>query len=109
MNSNDATSSENARTPAEGGYGSPTPEDEMPEGADTNPGSPDPTLQGQDSDAQSLTNDKSLGVPEKNFFDNEDASSDGEPGAGRLGGTDEQFRDELATVDADEDASDDTP
>lgn len=100
MNSNDATSADHAHSTAEGGYGAPTPEDEMPEGADTNPGSPDPTLRGQESDAQSLTSDESLGAPEKNFFDDEDAGSDGEPGAGRLGGTDEQFRDELATADA---------
>lgn len=112
MNSYDATNDEQDPTRAEGGYGAPLPDDELPEGADTNPGSPDPTLRGQESDVESLTSDGSLGVPEKNFFDDEDAGSDGEPGAGRLGGTDEQFRDELATADAGGarvDPSDETP
>ncbi|MHA7175978.1 hypothetical protein ACX80D_04930 [Arthrobacter sp. Sr24] len=79
----------------QGGYGSPTPEDEMPDNAATNPGSPDPTLQGQETDRQALTGDVSLGAPDKNFFEDESAGSDGEPGAGRLGGTDDQFREEL--------------
>lgn len=80
---------------SEGGYGSPTPEDEMPADSSTNPGSPDPTLRGQESDAQALDHDESLGAPDRNFFQDEDAGSDGEPGAGRLGGTDEQFLEEL--------------
>lgn len=79
----------------QGGYGSPTPEDEMPDNAATNPGSPDPTLQGQETERQALTDDASLGAPDKNFFEDERAGSDGEPGAGRLGGTDDQFREEL--------------
>lgn len=61
----------------------------------TNPGSPDPTLHGLESDELSLLDDESLGAPGRNFFENEDVSSDGEPGAGRLGGVDEQFRQEL--------------
>lgn len=93
--------SKDARKPPEGGYGSPTPEQEMPEGAVTNPGSPDPTLRGQESDEGALEGDKSLGAPDRNFFQNEDAGSDGEPGAGRLGGTDDQFREELTPPDAD--------
>ncbi|ALE06226.1 hypothetical protein AL755_13400 [Arthrobacter sp. ERGS1:01] len=100
MNSDDATNGENDPTKAEGGYGAPLPEDEVPGSADTNPGSPDPTLRDQESDVESLTSDGSLGAPEKNFFDDEDAGSDGEPEAGRFGGADEQFRDELATADA---------
>ncbi|WP_104092101.1 hypothetical protein [Arthrobacter sp. GMC3] len=112
MNTYDATNDKHNPAKAEGGYGAPVPEDELPDGADTNPGSPDPTLRGQEGDVEALTSDESLGVPEKNFFDKEDAGSDGEPGAGRLGGTDEQFHDELATADADEarvDPRDETP
>lgn len=101
MNSNDSANSERNHVPVETGYGSPTPEDEMPEGASTNPGSPDPTLRGQESDEQSLGDDKTLGAPDRNFFENEDAGSDGEPGAGRLGGTDDQLREELARAGAD--------
>lgn len=80
---------------AEGGYGSPTPEDEMPDDAATNPGSPDPTLRGQETDEEALSDDVSLGAPDKSFFEDEEAGSDGEPGAGRLGGTDDQYREEL--------------
>ncbi|MEV8182812.1 hypothetical protein [Arthrobacter alpinus] len=80
---------------AQGGYGSPTPEDEMPDDAATNPGSPDPTLQGQETDEEALSDDVSLGAPDKSFFEDEEAGSDGEPGAGRLGGTDDQYREEL--------------
>lgn len=81
--------------PIEGGYGSPTPEDEMPDDAATNPGSPDPTLRGQETDEEALSDDVSLGAPDKSFFEDEEAGSDGEPGAGRLGGTDDQYREEL--------------
>ncbi|POH72678.1 hypothetical protein [Arthrobacter glacialis] len=102
MNSNDSANTERRQEPVETGYGSPTPEDEMPQGAATNPGSPDPTLRGQESDEQALGDDKSLGAPDRNFFENEDAGSDGEPGAGRLGGTDDQLREELARVGADD-------
>lgn len=112
MNSNDPASTERTQEPAATGYGSPAPEDEMPEGAATNPGSPDPTLRGQESDEQSLRDDESLGAPDRNFFENEDAGSDGEPGAGRLGGTDEQLREELSMADADAarlDPADETP
>ncbi|MHA7305217.1 hypothetical protein ACX80E_08220 [Arthrobacter sp. TMN-49] len=101
MNSNDSANTERSQEPVEAGYGSPTPEDEMPEGAATNPGSPDPTLRGQESDEQSLDDDASLGAPDRNFFENEDSGSDGEPGAGRLGGTDDQLREELSRSDAD--------
>ncbi len=97
---------------AEGGYGSPTPEDEMPGDAATNPGSPDPTLRGQESDERALIDDPSLGAPDRNFFEDEDAGSDGEPGAGRLGGTDDQLREELDRSDADAarvDPADETP
>ncbi|AIX99924.1 hypothetical protein ART_0326 [Arthrobacter sp. PAMC 25486] len=99
MNSDEATNPEHRREPAEAGYGSPTPEQEIPEGAATNPGSPDPTL-GQEDDEAALNDDKSLGAPDRNFFENEDAGSDGEPGAGRLGGTDDQLREELSRSDA---------
>lgn len=98
--------------PAEDGYGSPTPEEEIPWDAATNPGSPDPTLRGQESDEQALTDDPSLGAPDRNFFEDEDAGSDGEPGAGRLGGTDDQLREELERSDADAarvDRADETP
>jgi hypothetical protein len=101
MNSNDSANTERNQIPVESGYGSPTPEDEMPEGSATNPGSPDPTLRGQESDELSLGDDESLGAPDRNFFENEEAGSDGEPGAGRLGGTDDQFREELARADRD--------
>lgn len=115
----------------EGGYGSPTPEQELPDGVDavengageslddaavddveedvalseipddaaTNPGSPDPTLAGDENDAAALGGDPSLGAPDKDFFRNEDSGSDGEPGAGRFGGTDDQLHEELASVD----------
>ncbi|SEE30825.1 hypothetical protein SAMN04489740_1093 [Arthrobacter alpinus] len=112
MNSNDPANTERNQIPAESGYGSPTPEDEMPEGSATNPGSPDPTLRGQESDELSLGDDESLGAPDRNFFENEDAGSDGEPGAGRLGGTDDQYREEPARTDdeaVDEDPSEPTP
>ncbi|PYI38650.1 hypothetical protein CVS30_08785 [Arthrobacter psychrolactophilus] len=99
MNNNDSANTELNQIPAESGYGSPTPEDEMPEGSVTNPGSSDPTLRGQESDELSLRGDESLGAPDRNFFENEDAGSDGEPGAGRLGGTDDQYREELARAD----------
>lgn len=101
MNNDEAANQERHQEPAEGGYGSPTPEQEMPEGAATNPGSPDPTLRGQESDEEALNDDKSLGAPDRSFFENEDAGSDGEPGAGRLGGTDDQLREELSRSDAD--------
>ena len=101
MDQDETTDSKDARKPPEGGYGSPTPEQELPEGAATNPGSPDPTLRGQESDEDALDGDKSLGAPDRNFFQNEDAGSDGEPGAGRLGGADDQFREELTPPDAD--------
>ncbi|POH57267.1 hypothetical protein [Arthrobacter glacialis] len=74
-------------------------DDEMPDDAATNPGSPDPTLRGQESDQQALGDDKSLGAPDRSFFQDEDAGSDGEPGAGPLGGTDDQHREELARAD----------
>lgn len=112
MNGNGSTNSEHTTASAETGYGSPTPEDEVPDNADTNPGSPDPTSGGEENDAQSLSSDEGLGVPEKNFLDTEDASSDGKPGAPRLGGTDEQLRDELATPDSGPDGEgrgDETP
>ncbi|WP_425860970.1 hypothetical protein [Arthrobacter sp. TWP1-1] len=102
--------------PEEGGYGSPSPEEEMPDDAATNPGSPDPTLAGQESDEEALQDDKSLGAPDRNFFQEEDTGSDGEPGAGRLGGTDDQLREELdrsgpdeTTSAADSDAPIDVP
>lgn len=70
-------------------------EDEIRGDAATNPGSPDPTLRGQESDEMALDDDASLGAPDKSFFQDEDAGSDGEPGAGRFGGVDQQFREEL--------------
>lgn len=97
---------------AEGGYGSPTPEDEMPGDSATNPGSSDPTLRGQESDERALTDDQSLGAPDRSFFQDEDAGSDGESGAGLLGGTDDQLREELDRSDADAarvDPADETP
>ena len=101
MSSNDSANTESGQVPKESGYGSPTPEDEMPEGSERNAGSPDPTLRGQASDERSLGDDASLGAPDREFFENEDAGSDGEPGAGRLGGTDDQFREELSRADGD--------
>lgn len=112
MNSNDPANTQRGQNPLETGYGSPMPEDEMPQDADTNPGSPDPTLHGEDSDEQSVADDESLGAPDRNFFENEDASSDGEPGAGRLGGTDDQLREELSRSEAESarvDPADETP
>ncbi|RAN76755.1 hypothetical protein B5P43_22335 [Bacillus sp. SRB_336] len=100
------------RQPEESGYGAPTPESEVPPAAATNPGSADPTLRGQQTDAEALTSDPSLGLPEPNSLDNEEDGSDGEPGAGRLGGTDEQFRDEMDASDpaaARVDPADETP
>lgn len=70
-------------------------DDEILADAATNPGSPDPTFRGSENDQMALAGDESLGAPDKNFFENENAGSDGEPGAGRLGGVDEQFREEL--------------
>lgn len=112
MNTSDHDSTQHSPQNPEGGYGAPTPEDEMPERATTNPGSPDPALAGQESDEQSLGEDKSLGAPDRNFFQNEDASSDGEPGAGRLGGTEDQLREELTRTEGNAmgvDADNDTP
>jgi hypothetical protein len=108
MTSNNSANQDSAA----GGYGSPAPEDEMPADAATNPGSPDPTLRGQESDEEALDDDKSLGAPSRNFFEDEDAGSDGEPGAGRFGGTDDQLREELSTADPDAarvDPADETP
>lgn len=85
----------------ESGYGSPAPEDEVGPDAATNPGSSDPLLRGQQTDEQALDADPGLGMPEPNFAHNEDAGSDGEPGAGRLGGTDDQLRDEMTMADSD--------
>lgn len=98
MNAREADSRQ--QVPSEGGYGSPTPEQEVPQDAATNPGSPDPTLLGQESDEEALQDDKSLGAPERNFFEAEEAGSDGEPGAGRFGGTDDQLHEELTRSDA---------
>lgn len=112
MNSNERDTTQNSQNNPEDGYGSLTPEDEMPEGAATDPGSPDPTLAGQESDEQSLGEDKSLGAPDRNFFQNENSSSDGESGAGRLGGTDDQLREELKRAEGnvmDVDADNETP
>ncbi|WP_287930105.1 hypothetical protein [Arthrobacter sp.] len=115
MNNEDATSANEPaqpREPQESGYGAPTPECEIPPTAATNPGSADPALRGQQTVAEALTSDPSLGLPEPNFLDNEEDGSDGEPGAGRLGGTDEQFRDEMDASDpaaARVDPADETP
>ncbi len=95
-NGKEALHSQQAKEPAEGGYGSPLPEDELPTDVSSNPGSPDPTLRGQESDQRALSDDESLGAPDRNFFQDEEAGSDGEPGAGRLGGTDDQLREEQA-------------
>ncbi len=130
-------SSDQLDAAADGGYGFPTPEQELPEGVDsvettdgsgddeslddnavddvdsdvalsevpddaaTNPGSPDPTLAGNESDEAALLDDKSLGAPDRGFFQDEDSGSDGEPGAGRFGGTDDQLHEELSSVDSD--------
>ena len=111
----------------DGGYGFPTPEQELPDGVDsvesttatdddasldddavddadadvalnevpddaaTNPGSPDPTIAGDDSDGTALMDN----------LQEEDSGSDGEPGAGRFGGTDDQLHEELSSVDPD--------
>lgn len=96
----------------ESGYGSPAPEDEVGPDAATNPGPADPLLRGQQTDEQALDANPALGMPEPNFAHNEDAGSDGEPGAGRLGGTDDQFLDEMTMADPDAariDAADETP
>lgn len=106
-NSEEAVPAHQAKEPAEGGYGSPLPEDELPADVSTNPGSPDPTLRGQESDERALSDDESLGAPDKNFFQDEEAGSDGEPGAGRLGGTDDQLREEQARSNDDETPTDD--
>lgn len=112
MKSNDSSNTERNQIPAESGYGSPTPEDEMPERSPINLGSADPTLRGQENDELVLGDDESLSAPDRNFFGNEEAGSDGELGAGRLGGTDDQFREELARVDdnpVNEDSGEPTP
>ncbi|WP_062009011.1 hypothetical protein [Arthrobacter alpinus] len=99
------------QAPRESGYGAPAPEDEVAPDAATNPGPADPRVDGQQTDEQALDADRGLGMPEPNFADNEDAGSDGELGAGRLGGTDEQFRDEMAMAPdaARSEAGEDTP
>lgn len=96
---NGATSRTPADKQSESRHATTTPEEELPSDAATNPGSPDPTVRGQMTDREALEADQSLGAPEPNFFDNEDAGSDGEPGAGRFGGTDVQYLDELAAPD----------
>lgn len=68
----------------------------MPSDADTHPDSPDLTVRGQLMERDALAAGQSLGAPEPNFFDIEDAGSDGEPGAGRFRGTDVGHLDELA-------------
>lgn len=112
MNNHEAADRARSQEPTVGGYGSPTPEQEVPAGAATNPGSPDPTLLGQETDEEALDDDKSLGTPDRSFFENEDDGSDGEPGAGRLGGTDDQLREEFSRSDANAarvDPADETP
>ena len=115
MSKDDATNGSNparAQEPAESGYGAPTPEDEMPTTDATNPGSPDPTLQGQLTDAEALAEDQHLGGGGRGFPGEEDAGSDGEPGAGTMGGTDDQFRDEKDMADpsfSHMDPADETP
>lgn len=101
MSTDEPVDQHRSEEPAESGYGLPTPEQEMPADAATNPGSPDPTIDGQETDQEALSSDTSLGAPEQNFFEAEDAGSDGEPGAGRFGGTDDQLNEELASSDAD--------
>lgn len=82
MNSGNRATTHPSQNDPEGGYGSPTPEDEMPQRAAAAPGSPDPAVGGQKSDEQSLSEDETLGAPNRNSFRNDDASSDGEAGAG---------------------------
>lgn len=118
MNNEDANGPTRDNSPAqhhvpeESGYGSPDPESEVAPADAVNPGSADPTLRGQQTDAEALDADPSLGLPEPNFLDSEESGSDGEPGAGRLGGTDDQFRDEIDMADpaaARVEPSDETP
>jgi hypothetical protein len=54
------------------GYGSPTPEEEMPATSSTNPGSPDPTVRGQQTDSEALDADQSLGGSDGQFRDEKD-------------------------------------
>lgn len=72
----------------------------MPTPGTSDPGSADPTLRGHQTDTESLATDPSLGAPDRNFLQNEEAGSDGEPGAGTLGGTDEHYNAEMQTPDA---------
>lgn len=62
MSSKDAANPEPRRESTPGGYGSPTPEDEMPGEAATDPGSLEPTLGGQEREGQSLDGDVNLGA-----------------------------------------------
>lgn len=75
-------------------------EEELPAGNTANPGSPDPTILGQQTDAEALVADPSIGAPDPSFFQDEDSGSDGEPDAGPLGGTQDQFHAEMDRSDA---------
>jgi hypothetical protein len=85
-----------------GGYGSPTAEQEM--GGTDNKQFAQPRDE-EDFDAAGLNQDSpdgetfATGTPNLSHFGEEDSDSAGEPGAGRLGGTDEQRHAEVDSND----------
>jgi hypothetical protein len=85
-----------------GGYGTPTAEQEM--GGPDNRQFAQPREE-EDFDAAGLSQDSptgetfATGSPNLSHFEEEDQDSAGEPGAGRFGGTDEQYHAESDTND----------
>jgi hypothetical protein len=85
-----------------GGYGTPTAEQEL--GGADNKQFAQPREE-EDFDAAGLNQDSSngetfaTGTPNLSHFNEEDQDSAGEPGAGRFGGTDEQYHAESDTND----------
>ncbi len=91
--------------PAEeaGGYGTPTVEQEMPGGDDTKKLAQ--PREEEALDAAGLSQDSTdgetypAGAPDLSQFGAEDQDSAGEPGAGRLGGTEDQVKAENESTD----------
>lgn len=85
-----------------GGYGTPTAEQEMGGGGTEQFAQP---REEEDFDDAGLTQNSpdgetfATGTPNLSHFDEEDKDSAGEPGAGRFGGTDDQYHAESDTND----------
>lgn len=101
VTNNEASDQEHPQIPVELGYGSPTPEQEMPGGAAATSGSPDPAPPKKGRDKEAVGEGNSLGEPERQLSENEVASRGGETTAARLDGKDNRPREELSHSDSD--------